>query len=82
MCSGSNGSLIDLDDISFGINEEGGRQTHVAVPVEKIAIENVVNAGDIIRAAQDENRRDDVACKRFVLCRRFSAGSSTFMVSS
>ena len=56
--------LIKLHDISLVINQEGSRQTHVAVSIEQIAIENVVDAGDVIRAAKNGKRTVKRLCSR------------------
>ena len=46
-------SLVDLDDFSAGVNEKRGRKAQVTMAVKKIAIEKVVNAGQIVRSLQD-----------------------------
>ena len=46
-------SLVNLDYLSPRIDQEGSRQTEIAVTVKKIAIENVVNAGHIVRSHKD-----------------------------
>ena len=52
-CSGSVGSLIKLDDVAFFIDQEGAWKAEVTVPVKQVSIENVVNAGHVIRPAKD-----------------------------
>ena len=40
--------LIHLDDVSSGIDQKRDWKSEVAMPVEQVAIENVVDASDIV----------------------------------
>src|SRR5213593_215218 len=52
-----NWALIDLDDVPGFVDEKRCRQAEVAVPVKQVAIENVVDGGDVVRSAKDGEGR-------------------------
>src|SRR6266849_8350773 len=69
-----NWALIDPDDVSGFVDEERCGQAEIAVPVKQVAIENVVDGGDVVRSAKDgegktgpaRNWRNAIAADRMV----------------
>src|SRR5262249_23377584 len=50
-------ALVDLDDVTVGIDEERGGDRHIAVAVEDVAIGCVVNGDDVVAALEDWERK-------------------------
>ena len=77
---GIDSALIHLDDVALAVDQERSRKAEIAVPVEQLAIEDVVDRGDIVAMPR---RIGNVRSARAKAARSSSsAGSSTFTVIS
>ena len=45
--------LINLDDLSLGVDQERSWQLEITMPVKKVAIENVIGGSHVLRPAKD-----------------------------
>ena len=75
-------ALIHLDDVSLGIDQEGCGKEEVAVPIEYLVVENVVNSGRVFRSSQDREGKllDAQKVRNFSLSEGLDPASSTLIV--
>jgi hypothetical protein len=60
-----NRSLVDLDDVSFSVDEKGNRNAHIAMAVKQLAEEKIVDGDDVGR--RFENGKRVAALRKFIL---------------
>ena len=54
---GDDRALIHLDDVAVAVDQERCWQAEIAVTIEQLAIENVVDGGDVVGSAQNRKSR-------------------------